>query len=85
MRLPQGALRLVAVVGLLLAVAVLLGACEPLGTAAPTIDPNATRSPARPQDVACARRQSGADGGPDRDARPDAARHPARPSPVPIP
>lgn len=45
MRLPQGALRIVAVVGLLLAVALLLGACEPLGTPAPTVDPNATLVP----------------------------------------
>ena len=44
MRLLQ-ALRLVGVVGLLLAVAVLLGACEPLGTPAPTVDPNATAIP----------------------------------------
>ena len=45
MRFPQGALRLVAIVGLLLAVAVLLGACEPLGTPAPTVAPGATLVP----------------------------------------
>jgi YidC/Oxa1 family membrane protein insertase len=45
MRLSQGALRLVAIVGLLLAVAVVLGACEPLGTPAPSVDPNATVVP----------------------------------------
>ena len=45
MKLPQGALRLVAVVGLLLAVAVLLGACEPLGTAPPSTGPAATLAP----------------------------------------
>jgi YidC/Oxa1 family membrane protein insertase len=45
MRLPQGARRLVAIVGLLLAVAVVLGACEPLGTPSPTADPNATLVP----------------------------------------
>jgi len=44
MRLLQ-ALRLVGVVGLLLAVALFLGACEPLGTPAPTVDPNATAIP----------------------------------------
>jgi YidC/Oxa1 family membrane protein insertase len=45
MKLPQGALRLVAVVGLLLAVALLLGACEPLGTPAPSSGPAATLAP----------------------------------------
>lgn len=45
MKLPSGALRLIAVVGLLLAVAVLLGACEPLGTAGPSAGPAATLAP----------------------------------------
>lgn len=39
MRPPRGVLRAIAVIGLVLALAAILGACEPLGTPAPSVAP----------------------------------------------